>query len=325
MPGQAPDASHHAVGPLPIATTTKSANPFLKWAGGKRQLLPQLRRFVPARFGTYHEPFLGSGALFFDLSRTDELQRARLTDTNADLIGCYTAVRRSTDDVIDHLHAFAEGHRQTGSAHYYAVRGWFNETIAAWRASGAVTDAYPARLGAAFVYLNRTGFNGLFRMNGRGQFNVPAGRYSNPRICDEPTLRAAARALSLPGVTLAHAPWEHVLDEALEGDFVYFDPPYAPLSATARFTSYTAGGFTDADQRQLQRAVVALATRGCHVVLSNSTAPLIVELYEHDSGVRRAGLHVHRVSARRAINSNPDRRGDVMEFIVTTGPPRVEG
>ena len=310
---------------LSIATTPGGAGPFLKWAGGKRQLLPQLRRFVPASFGTYHEPFLGSGALFFDLSRAGALQRARLADTNADLIGCYTAVRRATDDVIDHLHAFADGHRLAGSEHYYEVRDWFNEEIASWRASGARIDAYPARLGAAFVYLNRTGFNGLFRMNGRGQFNVPAGRYSNPRICDESTLRAAAYALNMPDVTLVHAPWDLVLHEACAGDFVYFDPPYAPVSTTARFTSYTAGGFTDADQRWLQQAAVALAVRGCHVVLSNSTAPLIADLYERDPAARRAGLRVHRVPARRAINSNPTRRGDVMEFIVTTVAPRPEG
>lgn len=294
---------------------------FLKWAGGKRQLLPHLRRFVPSTFGTYHEPFLGSGALFFDLSQAVVPPPARLTDTNADLIGCYTAVRRATDEVIADLLAFAEGHRLGGSTYYYEVRDWFNGAIATWRSSGATLDAYPARLGAAFVYLNRTGFNGLFRMNSRGQFNVPAGRYSNPRICDEATLRAAARALNAPGVTLAHAPWERVLDEAVTGDFVYLDPPYAPLSATARFTNYTAGGFADDDQRRLHQAAIALARRGCHVVLSNSTAPLIVELYEHDAGARRAGLHAHRVPARRAINSNPDLRGDVIEFIVATASP----
>lgn len=298
---------------------------FLKWAGGKRQLLPQLRRFVPSAFGTYHEPFLGSGAVFFDLSRAGAPQRARLADTNADLIGCYTAVRRATDDVISHLHALAEGHRLGGTTHYYDVRDWFNESIATWRASGDTLDAYPARLAAVFIYLNRTGFNGLFRMNSRGQFNVPAGRYSNPRICDETTLRAAARALGTSDVTLAHAPWEQVLDEARAGDLVYLDPPYAPLSASAHFTSYTAGGFADDDQRRLQQAVIALATRGCHVVLSNSTAPLIVELYEHDAEVQRAGLRVHRVAARRAINSDPTRRGDLMEFIVTTESPRPEG
>jgi DNA adenine methylase len=170
-----------------------------------------------------------------------------------------------------------------------------------------------------FIYLNRTGFNGLYRLNSQGSYNVPAGRYANPRICDASNLRAVARALASPGVTLAQGSYESVLS-ARRGDLVYLDPPYAPVSTTARFTSYTANGFSEDDQRRLKEVVLELADRGCAVVLSNSTAPIIRELYEGDSRVRRAKLHTHKVPARRAINSDPTARGDVMEFIISNVP-----
>src|SRR5204863_8038286 len=139
------------------------------------------------------------------------------------------------------------------------------------------------------VYLNRTGFNGLYRLNARGDFNVPAGRYANPQICDAENLRAVAAVLRSPSVELRHATFDVTVGQCAAGDLVYFDPPYAPVSTTARFTSYTALGFTDADQQRLQQVVIDLAQRGCYVVLSNSTAPLIAELYENDLAARRAG------------------------------------
>lgn len=294
-----------------------AAAPFLKWAGGKRQLLPQLRQYVPASFGAYHEPFLGSAALFFDLRARGRLQQAYLTDTNAALVACYEAVRRTPAQVIDALTHLALGHAAEGSRHYYAARARFNAAAAgAHEADGAVDRA------ALFIYLNRTGFNGLYRLNSQGHFNVPAGRYRNPRICDALGLNAAARALQPPAIDIAHAPWPRVLDAARADDFVYLDPPYAPVSATARFTSYTAGGFDEADQRALADAVCMLARRGCHVVLSNSTAPLIESLYERSAAMRAAGLRVHRVPARRAISARAGGRGDVFEVIVTNVPPR---
>lgn len=298
----------------------REARPFLKWAGGKRQLLPALRRVVPPRFGTYHEPFLGSAALFFDLSSRGLVGPARLSDTNATLIGCYDAVRRAPEMVVAELRLLADGHATGGAAHYYAVRTAFNDAVARWARAGQAPADCPAALAAALIYLNRTGFNGLFRLNARGEFNVPAGRYEKPRICDADALYAAAAALRAADTVLAPAHWSAVLDVARAGDFVYFDPPYAPLTATARFTSYTAGGFGQDDQRRLADAVVALARRGCHVVLSNSTAPLIVELYEQNPAAIAAGLQALRVPARRAINSDPARRGGVLEFIVTNVP-----
>jgi DNA adenine methylase len=171
------------------------------------------------------------------------------------------------------------------------------------------------------VYLNRTGFNGLFRLNSAGDFNVPIGRYINPTICDEPRLRKAAHSLTRPGVSVNRESFASSLERAQAGDFVYLDPPYAPLGESSDFTSYTAGGFSIADQRELQRVVVDLAKRGCKVLLSNSTADAIRELYADNDQVRRVGLLAIKVPARRAINSNATKRGNVMEYVVTNVTP----
>jgi DNA adenine methylase len=167
------------------------------------------------------------------------------------------------------------------------------------------------------IYLNRTGFNGLFRVNARGDFNVPAGRYDRPRIADREKLARVAEALSGARLKLVCGSFEVVSDIAAPGDFVYFDPPYAPLSRTASFTSYTGPGFTAQDQERLQRIVIDLAVRGCFVLLSNSTADAIAALYEHNADARAAGLRASQVPARRAINSNAARRGPVQEYLIT--------
>jgi DNA adenine methylase len=169
------------------------------------------------------------------------------------------------------------------------------------------------------IYLNRTGFNGLFRVNRNGGFNVPAGRYFNPTICDAALVRSVARALSAEGTTIECRGFDEALADAGAGDFVYCDPPYAPLSRTASFAHYTAGGFTSFDQVRLQKAVMAAAARGAVVVLSNSSAPEIEAAYSSREA-RRVGLVVRRVPARRAINSRATLRGPVDELIITNSP-----
>ena len=288
--------------------------PLLKWAGGKRQLLPALRRHYPASFHRYIEPFLGSGAVFFDLFSAGRLdgRTVRLSDSNPDLIGCYRAVRDQTEAVIAELADLEREHRARGSECYYEVRDRrFNPA----RACGS-KRRYGPDLAAMFIYLNRTGFNGLFRLNRKGGFNVPAGRYAAPKICDSDLVRSVARALSAPSVSLECIPFDRALTEAHEGDFIYCDPPYAPLSKTAHFAHYTAGGFSDADQRRLLAALVAGVRRGATVLLSNSSAPMMVRAYTAQP-VQDAGLVMHRVPARRAINSRAALRGPVDELIVT--------
>ena len=309
----------------PVASVLKQTRPILKWAGGKRQLLPQIRQFYPQEFGDYIEPFVGSGAVFFDLYNQGLLggRHSTLIDNNADLLGCYLAVRDSTTQVIRQLSRLASAYKADPHEHYYTVRDKrFNP--ARRRISngdGLDSQRYAPSLAAMLIYLNRTGFNGLFRLNSQGGFNVPIGRYKNPLICDSDNLRAVAAALRT-NVTLAHDNFQSVLTHARRGDFVYFDPPYAPLTRTALFTSYTAVGFSSEDQERLQQVVIELASRGCWVLLSNSTAPDIIRLYARNREASAAGLTAHKVPARRAINSDPAKRGAVLEYLITNLPRR---
>jgi len=297
-----------------------AVRPILKWAGGKRQLLPELRPYYPAQFSRYFEPFLGSGAVFLDLHNTGLLdgREVRLSDVNADIIGCYRAVRDETNEVISALRTHEWRYRTHGAAHFYDVRDrLFNPERRTVHMASNPIEAYTAALAAMLIFLNRTGFNGLFRVNARGEFNVPAGRHAKPTICDEPNLRALGGALRRPGVELRVCAFDAALEDAAREDFIYLDPPYAPLSGTARFTSYTSGGFDSKQQEMLQRTVIGLARRGTRVLLSNSAAPQIRALYQCHRGAKMAGLRATTVSARRAINSRATARGPVREYLIT--------
>jgi DNA adenine methylase len=294
--------------------------PLLKWAGGKRQLLPELRPFYPTSFTRYFEPFLGSGAVFLDLHNAGLLdgRPVFLSDINADIIGCYRAVRDDVDGVIAALEAHDRSYRSAGGAHFYHVRdGAFNPLRQEVHASGDPAGAYTPELAAMLIFLNRTGFNGLFRLNARGAFNVPHGRNGHPRICDHDNLRAWSRILGQPGVRLDAGSFDVMLARAGRGNFVYLDPPYAPVSGTARFTSYTADGFDSIAQARLQRVVLQLTGRGASILLSNSAAPQIRALYARDRRALKAGLQASTVSARRAINSRASSRGPVREYLIT--------
>jgi DNA adenine methylase len=299
---------------------TYAVRPILKWAGGKRQLLPALRQFYPGQFDRFVEPFLGSGAVFLDCHNRGLLDRrdVLLSDINADVIGCYRMVRDAPEEVIGALRDLEEGHHRGGSAHFYLVRDErFNRLREEGKATQSLDAAYTPALAAMLIYLNRTGFNGLFRVNSRGRFNVPAGRYESVTICDPVNLRRLSTALNRPGLQLDVSVFEEALERAGAGDFVYLDPPYAPLSRTAQFTSYTAGGFGPEQQARLQRAVIQLAERGAHVLLSNSVAPEITQLYEKSAEAKLAGLRAKKVFARRAINSRATSRGAIPEYLIT--------
>jgi DNA adenine methylase len=302
----------------PPPTRAGGVRPILKWAGGKRQLLPELRRFYPLSFNRYVEPFVGSGAVFLDCHNRGLLEGRAvwLSDINADVIGCYRMVRDAVADVICSLQELERGHQRSGAEHFYAVRDdQFN------RLRGALPDraAYTPELAAMLIYLNRTGYNGLFRGNSRGEFNVPAGRYGNVTICDAGNLQRLSEALQRPGLKIEVCRFEDALESCGAGDFVYLDPPYAPVSTTSQFTSYTAGGFGADQQQRLQQLVIQLAGRGAGVLLSNSVAPEIGRLYRQDEA-RSAGLRARTVAARRAINSRPARRGAVREYLITNLP-----
>ncbi len=274
------------------------ARPFLKWAGGKTQLLPQLEPLFPNRFNGYHEPFVGSAAVYFhfyNLKQAGELksalQRVRLTDSNEELINCYRAVRDEVESVIARLVEHKQNH---SPQYYYAVR-----------------DQNPANLGeveraARVIYLNKTCYNGLYRVNRNGQFNVPPGSYKNPGIFDPAGLRAASRALA--DVTLEVADFREVLKRARRGDFIYFDPPYYPLTKTASFTSYTRAPFGKPDHQSLAQVLKALDEKGCKVMLNNSWTGFTRRLYP---GFKRLELR-----AARPINSKPAQRGKISEMVV---------
>lgn len=264
--------------------------PFLKWAGGKSQLLDILMALVPANFHTYHEPFLGGGALFFALYRKRRIRLALLSDVNAELMDTYCAVKTHVEHVIELLRNYPYD-----SDFYYRLRSFDPNTL-----------PLPERA-ARMIYLNRTCYNGLYRVNRKGQFNVPFGRYKNPRILDEKNLRAVARALRK--AELLTASFESVLDRAQPGDFVYFDPPYAPVSKTADFTSYHADGFGPDHQRKLFEIAKELMNRGVYVLLSNSATDFIYELYAGD-------FEIFRVETRRAINSKSHKRAGWGEFVI---------
>lgn len=278
------------------ATPLPSARPFLKWAGGKTQLLPAIERHLPAlpEDARYHEPFVGSGAVFFRLAETGRLAGgAVLSDTNAHLVTTWEQVRDRPAAVARRLEELRSEHDE---AAYYEARRRFNED-----------DLDELERAAVLIYLNKAGFNGLYRVNRRGHFNVPCGRQAGgPGVPGVEQLRACAEALD--GVTLLHAAFESVLERARPGDFVYFDPPYVPRSPTAAFTDYDRAGFGPGDQLRLRDAFVELAARGCRVLLSNSGTPEVEDLY--------ARFPIETVRARRSINSRADRRGAVDEVLV---------
>lgn len=274
------------------------AGPFLKWAGGKGRLAARVMADAPGEFGRYHEPFAGGGALFFAFASKGRICSARLTDSNQGLIECYSVVRDEPRELIGALHDIEERYLAGGEderkAFYYAQR--------AARPRASIERV------ARFIFLNRTCYNGLYRENSSGAFNVPHGRYVRPRICDTGGIEAASAALQ--GVDLTVEDFDEACAAAGPGDFVYLDPPYHPLTATARFTSYTAASFGEPEQRRLAAAFDAMTSRGVRAMLSNSDHPFIRALYEGK------GYRLAVVTMSRAINSKGALRSPIPELLI---------
>jgi DNA adenine methylase len=266
--------------------------PFFKAVGGKRQLLPELRKYIPKEYGRYFEPFVGGGALFFDL----QPKAAFLNDANPHMMAAYIAVRDHLWKLLDALRRHERAYRAEGAEHFYRIRAIHidpKDTVGA---------------AARFILLNKTGFNGLYRVNKDNRFNVPFGRYENPRICDVRALRTCS--LALAHTELKVGDFERIAARAKRGDFVYFDPPYAPLSATSSFTSYTSKGFGIDEQTRLRDLARNLKKRGVHVLLSNSSAPSVRDLYAR-------GFETIEVRATRRVNSRAAGRGAITEIVIT--------
>jgi DNA adenine methylase len=273
--------------------------PFLKWAGGKSQVFPALKKFFPdLGEGTYYEPFLGGGAVYFALKPA----RAVLSDINRELITCYQVVRDDLDGLIQELSKLPS---HPSTREYYETRAEFNRLK---DTPGRLTSANKRELASRFIWLNHTCFNGLYRVNSAGQFNVPMGSYKNPSIFNANNLRAIGNLLRSSNARIIRADFATTLAKAGRGDLAYLDPPYQPITATSNFTSYTKGGFGPREQERLAKAVSEAAGRGCRIVLSNSPTEFVKGLYSE--------MKMELVRAPRAINSIGARRMAVDELVV---------
>jgi DNA adenine methylase len=271
--------------------------PFLKWAGGKRQLLPEIKKHIPKNINTYtyYEPFVGAGALFFEL----QPKKAVISDFNGQLILTYTVIKENIDELIVLLRKYKSLHNE---AHYYETRN-VDRNNADFNALTKVEKA------ARLIYLNKTCFNGLYRVNARGFFNVPLGKYKNPSICDEIALRQISRYLNTNKINIIHKDFASAVAPAGKRSFIYFDPPYHSPDKTS-FTGYQADGFGEADQRRLRDVMIKLTLRGAKCLLSNSDTEYIRELYNNDT------FDIMTIKAKRAINSNSAARGLVNEVLI---------
>lgn len=276
-------------------TRAKQARPFVKWVGGKTQLIPQLTALLPQDYHAYFEPFLGGGALFFNLKP----HTAYINDINKTLIHTYKVIKEHPTELCKTLCSLGEEYlaldHEGRKAFYYDRRTEFNALT--------VPNTRKATL---MIFLNKTCFNGMYRENSKGHFNVPFGDYKNPKICDRDNLYAVHELLE--HVTPTSLSYKDAVKQAKKGDFVYFDPPYHPLNQTSSFTSYSLDNFTSKDQEELRDLFIELDKRGCYVMLSNSASSFIEDLYK--------GYRQEYVLAGRAINSKGDKRGKIKELVV---------
>ncbi len=285
-----------------VAPSQILPRPFLKWAGGKSKLIEQYQPYFPQNFTTYYEPFLGGGAVFFHLKQQQPGLAAILTDINPELINAYCCVRDRVEELIELLEYHQFEHSRHNQGYYYWVRS-----------QSYKTDTEKA---ARLIYLNKTCYNGLYRENSKGEFNVPIGRYKKPNICQADLLRAVSSVLA--SVQIEVRQFDRVRDFVKSSeDFVYFDPPYHPISATSNFTAYNRHNFKEAEQLQLRDVFAELAERGVKVMLSNSHCDFIKKIYTDSQAFKTARMpQLIEILAARGINSNSCKRGKVKELLI---------
>lgn len=276
--------------------------PFLKWAGGKTRLIGQYQPYFPEKFTTYYEPFLGGGAVFFYLAQQHPGLQAVLTDINPELINAYRCVRDKVEELILLLEEHQSEHSKNNKDYYYSVRS---------RSYKKDTEK-----AARLIYLNKTCYNGLYRENSKGEFNVPIGRYKNPNICQADLLRSVSSLLAPAQIEVRK--FDEILDFATSSeDFVYFDPPYYPISATSNFTTYSRDNFKESEQLKLRDIFAELAERGVKVMLSNSNCDFIEKIYRDTQIFPNQSLpKLIEISASRGINSNSFKRGKIKEVLI---------
>lgn len=270
--------------------------PFVKWAGGKRQLIPILHQNLPESFGTYYEPFLGGGALLFHILTDKNGQKCSISDLNSDLVLAYTTIRDRIDALISSLKSHEKNYQKDSKSYYYSVR--------------ESNPRNEVEKTSRLIFLNRTCFNGLYRVNSKGKFNVPLGKYTNPNIVNEENLRAVCNILQTNRISIKCMDFESVLRDAKKGDLVYFDPPYQPVSSTANFTSYTTKDFTYDDLTRLAELCLKLDSKECHVLLSNSDSKDVSDIFA------KKPWKINRIEANRSINSNSKKRTGHFELLI---------
>ena len=270
--------------------------PFVKWAGGKRQLLPELEKNFPKQFGTYFEPFLGGGAVFFDLLAKRPNLKCDVSDLNSDLVLAYITIRDKLGRLIESLEIHSKNYHKDSTGYYYEVR----------KQEPKNQIEKVSRL----LFLNKTCFNGLYRVNSKGKFNVPLGRYTNPNIVNKENLTAVSKFLQSEKIKISCRDFESILKDAKKGDFVYFDPPYQPVSDTANFTSYTHRDFTEDDLKRLADLANQLNSKGCYVLLSNSNTKIVKKMFSSKK------WKVKEIAVNRAINSNSQKRTGHKEVLL---------
>ncbi len=282
----------------------ESIKPFVKWVGGKRQLIEQFKEYFPKEYNNYYEPFLGAGAVFFHLQHSD----CYINDMNSDLITTYKVIKYEVEKLIKLLRT----HEKSNSKEYfYKVREW--DRLPSYNRRSEAGKA------ARFIYLNRVGYNGLYRVNLKGQFNVPYGKYVNPKICDEDNLRNISNYLNNNNINITSLDFETAVETATKGDFVYFDPPYDPITKTSSFTQYHKNGFSREEQKRLKLTADRLVDQGVKVILSNSNTEFIKDLYSNkieDAKGHTNYYFVELVTANRAINSKATHRGPIKEVLI---------
>jgi DNA adenine methylase len=270
--------------------------PFVKWAGGKRQLIPILNKNLPKTFGTYFEPFLGGGALLFHMLTERNNQNYNISDLNSDLVLSYITIRDKVDELIISLKNHEKNYQKNSKLYYYSIR--------------SSNPRSQIEKTSRLIFLNRTCFNGLYRVNSKGKFNVPLGRYTNPNIVNEENLRSVSNVLQSSKATILCRDFEAVLRDAKKDDLVYFDPPYQPVSDTANFTSYTNKDFTFNDLIRLSKLCMKLDSKGCKVLLSNSNSKDVTDMFDMKI------WKITKIHANRSINSNSKKRTGHFELLI---------
>ncbi|MDI1495143.1 MAG: DNA adenine methylase [Cenarchaeum symbiont of Oopsacas minuta] len=280
---------------LQYGRLVQKAKPFVKWAGGKRQLIQVLSDNMPEKYGTYYEPFLGGGAFLFHILEQNPFQRCVVSDTNADLILTYVTVRDRPEELIASLKRHAREYERDRRVYYGAIR--------------ASTPKSEVAKSSRLIFLNRTCFNGLYRVNKKGKFNVPIGSYMKPNIVNEENIRATSSLLRASRIKIICGDFESIVRDATKGDFAYFDPPYKPVSKTASFTSYSADNFGDSELDRLATLCNSLAKKRCYVMTTNSNVSGITDIFG-------GSWNVQRIVANRAINSNANKRTGHKELLL---------